>query len=106
MYCNYCGKLIQEDANVCAYCGKLVAATVLRRKMVRPRAGRKVAGVCLAFADYFDLDVTLIRVLWLLLAILGIPFGIIAYIAAWIVVPEEPQYAVVATAQRQEPRAS
>ena len=47
MYCNYCGKVIQDDANVCAYCGVRVGASLARRKLVRPRLGRKVAGVCL-----------------------------------------------------------
>ena len=90
MYCNYCGKVIQEDANVCAYCGKRVGAVVARRRLVRPRLGRKVAGVAAGFAEYFDLDVTLMRLVWLFAAILTFPVGIIGYVIAWIVMPEEP----------------
>lgn len=90
MYCNYCGKVIQDDANVCAYCGTRVAAVVARKRLVRPRLGRKIGGVCAGFAEYFDVDVTLVRVVWLLLAILGFPFGIIGYIICWIIIPEEP----------------
>ncbi|MGZ4820744.1 MAG: PspC domain-containing protein [Terriglobales bacterium] len=91
MYCNYCGKVIPDDANVCSYCGKLVAGVVLRRKLMRPRQGRKIAGVCAGLADYFDLDVTLIRLVWLVAGILMLPFWVIGYIVAWIIVPEKPE---------------
>jgi len=89
MYCNYCGKVIPDDANLCSYCGKRVAGVIARKKLVRPRNGRKIAGVCLGFAEYFDLDVTLVRIVWAVCAIGG-GFGVVAYFAAWIVMPEEP----------------
>jgi len=90
MYCNYCGKVIPEDANLCAYCGKRVCAVVARKRLVRPREGRKIAGVCLGFAEYFDIDPVLVRVVWVLCTLFGLA-GIIAYVAAWIVMPEEPR---------------
>ena len=62
MYCNHCGKVIQDDAAVCAYCGVRVGSSLARRKLMRPRLGRKIAGVCLGFSEYFDIDVTLVRV--------------------------------------------
>jgi phage shock protein C len=89
MYCNYCGKLIQDDAAVCAYCGVRVGASLARTKLVRPRTGRKVAGVCLGFAEYFDIDVSLVRVVWLITAIMTC-IGFIPYVIAWIVMPDEP----------------
>lgn len=90
MYCNYCGKAIPDDSNVCAYCGSRVAGAAPRRRLMRPREGRKIAGVCLGFADYFDLDVTLVRIVWLVCSLFGL-FGAIAYCAAWIVMPEQPR---------------
>ena len=89
MYCNYCGKVIPDDANLCSYCGVRVAGVVARKRLVRPRNGRKAAGVCLGFAEYFDIDVTLVRIVWLLCSIPGL-FGLVAYGIAWIVMPEEP----------------
>src|ERR1700745_2383953 len=70
MYCNYCGKVIQDDAAVCAYCGIRVGASVARKRLVRPRVGRKIAGVCLGFAEYFDIDVTVVRLVWLIVSLM------------------------------------
>jgi phage shock protein PspC (stress-responsive transcriptional regulator) len=56
---------------------------------MRPRGNRKIAGVCAAVANYFDLDPTLVRVVWLILIIFG-GTGLLAYLIGWIVIPEEP----------------
>jgi phage shock protein C len=100
MYCNYCGKVIQDDAAVCAYCGIRVGASVARKRLVRPRQGRKIAGVCLGCAEYFDIDVTVVRLVWLITAIMTC-VGFIPYVIAWIVMPEEPfQLAAPVSAQQ------
>jgi phage shock protein C len=56
----------------------------------------KIAGVCAGFARYFALDVTLVRVLWVVLTVFPMPFfGLISYFVAWIVMPKDPVTAVV-----------
>jgi len=49
---------------------------------------KKIAGVCAGFARYLDMDVTLLRVLWLIVAF-ATGVGFIAYIVAWICMPKE-----------------
>lgn len=98
MYCNYCGKVIQDDANVCAYCGVRVGGVEARKRLMRPRDGRKIAGVCAGLAEYLDLDVTLIRLVWLIVVIFA-GAGLLAYVIAWIVMPEEPVRSIAPAAQ-------
>lgn len=60
------------------------------RRLVRIPADQKVAGVCAGIADYLDVDVTLVRALWLALTIVpgAIVGGVVAYVLAWMVMPE------------------
>ena len=56
------------------------------RKLYRSRSNRQVAGVCGGLAEYFNLDATLIRILFVVLAVLG-GSGLVLYLAMWIIVP-------------------
>jgi phage shock protein C len=64
--------------------------------LVRKRDGRMVAGVCAGFADYLGSDVTLIRVIVAAIAVLTGGAGILAYLVAWVIIPEEGRQAPVA----------
>jgi len=59
------------------------------RKLYRSKTDRKVAGVCGGLAQYFNIDATLIRVLFVVLAVFG-GAGLVLYLALWIIVPKEP----------------
>jgi phage shock protein PspC (stress-responsive transcriptional regulator) len=62
---------------------------MVMKKLVRPRNGRKIAGVCLGIADYFNIDVTVVRVIALFLLLPGGLPGILPYLLLWVLVPEE-----------------
>ena len=58
------------------------------KRLVRVREGKKIAGVCLGVAKYFNVDPTVIRLIAFLALICG-SLGFWAYIIAWVVMPEE-----------------
>jgi phage shock protein PspC (stress-responsive transcriptional regulator) len=58
------------------------------KKLVRPKNGRKIAGVCLGLANYLNVDPTVVRIIWIFLLIPGGLPGLIPYILCWIVMPE------------------
>jgi phage shock protein C len=59
------------------------------KKLERPRAGRMLAGVCAAIAGYFGVDVTLVRVGYVLLTLFTAFSGVIVYFILVIVIPQE-----------------
>jgi phage shock protein C len=101
MYCNACGKAIGEDGRFCSYCGNVVGIPPTPKRLVRSRAEKKIAGVCAGLAQYFDLDVALVRILCLFITLAtGVCPGIVTYLLAWIIIPQEPELKpVVATQQ-------
>jgi phage shock protein PspC (stress-responsive transcriptional regulator) len=60
------------------------------RRLTRLPAEGKIAGVCAGIAGYFDTDVTLVRLAWVILSVVpgAIIGGLIAYAAAWLILPK------------------
>jgi phage shock protein C len=62
----------------------------LYKQLRRSRTDRMLAGVCGGVARYFAVDPVAVRVAFVVLAIISGGLALIAYLAAWIVMPEEP----------------
>ncbi|HXV69953.1 MAG TPA: PspC domain-containing protein [Acidimicrobiia bacterium] len=58
------------------------------KRLVRKRDGKMIAGVAAGIADYFEVDVNLIRVILAVTAVMG-GFGLVVYLVMWVLVPEE-----------------
>jgi len=91
-FCHHCGNAIPMNARFCSNCGSVipVAQPIPGHPLIRPRVGRQIGGVCLAMAQAYGWDAAAVRIV----AILGLIFtsGLVgvAYVAAWIGIPEEP----------------
>lgn len=59
------------------------------RRLVLPKKGKKFLGVAAAIANYFHLDVTLVRIVWALLFIPGGLPGLVPYLVCWLLIPDE-----------------
>jgi phage shock protein C len=90
MYCNACGTTISDQSRFCSNCGRAIAHPHCSPKLMRSRVNRRVAGVCAGLAEHLELDTSLVRILWVFLTLASGCFpGIIAYVLAWIIIPEE-----------------
>jgi phage shock protein C len=91
MFCPQCGREYKENVNFCCFCGASMAVAPPRstKKLMLSRTDRKIAGVCGGFAEYLDMDATLVRVIWVMAA-LFVGWGVIGYLIAWLVMPEAP----------------
>src|ERR1700739_836185 len=98
MLCPKCQKEVAEGSKFCYNCGAQLAGQAPPpaggypappRRLMRTSRDKKVGGVCAGLADYFDLDPTLVRVVWLLAILFG-GTGFLAYVILWIVLPLAP----------------
>jgi phage shock protein C len=64
--------------------------------LVRSRKGRMVAGICAGAAEYFGWDLTLVRVIVAVIAVITGGAGALAYLAAWAIIPEEGKKSSIA----------
>jgi phage shock protein PspC (stress-responsive transcriptional regulator) len=66
------------------------------RRLVRRTDGKLLGGVCAGLADHTGLDVTLVRLLTVLVTVLGFGSVIIAYLVAWVIIPKDVDVAAPA----------
>ena len=59
----------------------------MAKKLTRSKTDKKLAGVCGGIAEFFDVDVTVIRILWVLATFMG-GSGLLAYIIWALLMPE------------------
>jgi phage shock protein C len=60
------------------------------KRLYRSGKDKMLGGVCGGIAEYFDVDPTLVRLLWVILTLIyGV--GLLAYIIAWIIIPRNPR---------------
>lgn len=95
MNCPACHTPFNPGARFCSSCGAPIFTqppTPVYTRLVRPRYGRAIGGVCAGFAQHFGWDVVLVRILLCVLVLFGCGTPILAYLIAWIVMPNEPYY--------------
>ena len=60
-----------------------------KRRLYRSQTNKVIAGVCGGLGEYLNIDITVVRLVWILLTLLG-GSGIIVYILAYFIIPESP----------------
>jgi len=93
MFCMQCGREYAGEVNYCSQCGAPQSAGAPRgaKKLYLSRTNRKLGGVCGGFAEYLDVDATLVRLIWVMAALL-VGWGVIGYLIAWLVIPDAPAF--------------
>jgi phage shock protein PspC (stress-responsive transcriptional regulator) len=74
------------------------------KKLYRSVTDKKLCGVCGGLGEYFDIDSTLVRLLWVVLAFLSCGTALIAYLVCAIVIPQQPQYGPQQPPQPEQPQ--
>lgn len=63
----------------------------MEEKLYLSDTDKKIGGVCGGLGEFFNKDSTLFRVLFILLILFSFGFGLLAYLAMWLVIPKRPK---------------
>jgi phage shock protein PspC (stress-responsive transcriptional regulator) len=74
----------------------------MEKKLYRSRTDKKICGVCAGLAKYMNMDVTILRLITLLLVVFA-GGGLLAYLICALVIPQEPDNCVESGKDRPEP---
>jgi len=66
------------------------------KKLYRSSTDKKIAGVCAGIAEYFNIDPTIIRIIFVILLLPGGLPGVVPYVLLWILVPVAPNPKIIA----------
>lgn len=61
----------------------------MEKRLQRSRTEKMIGGVCGGLAEYFNVDPTIVRILWVIISLLG-GAGILLYIILWVIMPLQP----------------
>jgi phage shock protein C len=59
------------------------------KRLYRSKKDRILGGVCAGLGEHLDVDPTVIRLIWAVVSVLSLGTGIVIYVLAWIIIPEE-----------------
>lgn len=62
----------------------------MAKTLYRSKTDRKIAGICGGLGKYFNIDPTVVRVIFILMLLPGGLPGVLPYLVLWVVIPEEP----------------
>jgi phage shock protein C len=65
------------------------------KRLYRSREGRLVAGVCAGLGDYFGIDATIVRLIFVAFTVFA-GMGVLLYLVAWLIIPEQGESASIA----------
>jgi len=68
---------------------KMKSKNLKGKRLLRSKNNRMIAGVCAGIGNYLEVDPTVIRLVWVLLTFFSGGLGVLAYIIAWVIIPEK-----------------
>jgi phage shock protein C len=99
MICQNCQRDAADYSSFCSFCGAPLhvpsnGPSRTSKRLMRSTSDNKIAGVCGGIAEYFEIDSTIVRLIWVLLILLPIPLvpAFLGYFVAWVIMPKAPRF--------------